>query len=133
MVPKRVIFGSQSKLGFQRALLGGIHGAMVNADLVGESPGRPTFHSCGNHRDMIDAAAFHGRVSPDRLIAFSTKKLTPSPNIFDIGKAVIVLQRTFFERRSPNSQAWVLGKLGQEVLKMLALEGNVCIKSAGHL
>ena len=83
---------------------------MVNAYLIGKSPGLPTFHSCGNDRDMIDATALNGRISTNRFVALSPEQLAAAPDVFNVGKAVVVLQRSFFERRSADAESGVLAQ-----------------------
>ena len=51
----------------------------------------------------VDSTTFNWRISTDRFVALSAKKLAASPDIFDVGKAVVVLVRSFSERRSTDA------------------------------
>src|SRR5271163_969422 len=133
MVSESVIFGSEFKLGLQCTLLGGIHHPMVNAYLVGEGPGLPPFHSRGNDRDMVDSTAFDGGIPANRFVALSPEQLAASPDVFNIGKAVIVLLRSFPERRSANTEVRVFAKLAQKVMKVVRLNRDIGVKIPDHI
>src|SRR5580704_4086211 len=133
MVSKSVIFDSKFELRLQCTLLGGIHHSMVNAYLIGEGPCLPPFHSRGNDRDMVDSTTFDWGISADRFVALSPEQLAASPDIFTIGKAIVVLLGSFPERRSANAKVWIFAKLAQQILKVIRLNRDIGIKIADHI
>ena len=71
---------------------------------------------------MIDAAALQRHVATDRYQALTPKQLTASPNILDVGEAVVVLIRPFAERRAGNPELRRLSHLSDQKLEVLGLE-----------
>src|SRR5271157_6347402 len=106
---------------------------MMNAHLIRKGSSPPTFHSCGNDRDMIDPATFDGCVSTDRVEALSPEQLAAAPDIFNVGKTVAVLPRSFPEGRSADADFGVFGKFVQEVLKVVRFNRHVRIEIADHI
>src|SRR5882762_677585 len=106
---------------------------MMNTDLLSERSCLPTLHSCGYDRDMINATTFDGGVSADFFVTLSPEQLTASPNVFDVGKAVVVLPRSFSEGRPSDTKLRVFSELAQEELEVLRLNRHVSIKIANHL
>ncbi len=80
---------------------------------------------------MIDAASFQGHVYPP--IVFKTlppKKLATAPDVFNVRKAIIVLKRSFSERRSSNAELRLLGQFAHNMSKVFTSERNIGIEIA---
>src|ERR1700687_771300 len=103
---------------------------MMNTDLLCERSCLPTLHSCGHNRDVVNTAALNWRVSADCFVALSPEQLAAPPDIFNNGKAVVVLPRSFPEGCPPDAKLRVLGELAQEEPEMLRLNRHVCIEIA---
>src|ERR1700733_9836260 len=127
MIAERVVFGSEFELCLEYALSRSIHRSMMNAYLVGESPSLPALHSCGNNCDMVDAAAFDRSISTDGFEALPPEQLATAPDIFDVREAVVVLQRSFSERRSTDAEFGVFGEVAQEILEVVGLDRHVAV------
>jgi hypothetical protein len=62
---------------------------MVEALSLRESPGLPTFHSGGDHGDVIDSL-LNRDVAAYIFEAFSPEHLASARNMFDTRKAVVI-------------------------------------------
>src|ERR1700733_7352559 len=101
MIAQRIVFAAVLELRFQRSALRFGDLAVVYAFLLDESSGLPALHSRRNHRDVIDAAAFHRDVSADILKTLAAEKLANAGNVVLADKAVVIhASRAFAERSS---------------------------------
>src|SRR5579863_8558463 len=108
--------------------------AVMDAHFLGEGPSRPTFHSCSDESDIVNAAPLERSVSPDILEAFPPKQLAYPWNIIDTRKHIVVSRFGIFNvRRSYQPQPAVFSELLKQECKEISIERNITVKAANRV
>src|SRR5439155_13053327 len=81
MTSESIVERAISELCIQGAALRRSDFPMMETNLFSKCSGFPALHSCGDNRDVIDAARFHRYVAANLLEALSPKKLASSGNM----------------------------------------------------
>lgn len=106
---------------------------MVDAELLGESPGLPSSRLRSEDCDHIDPAAAYRLIAANGPKTFSPEHLTRAQHIVNAVQATGISDVSLPEGRARDSQSGILGKPGNEEFKIfLIIEGDVCIQVADH-
>src|SRR6266849_10062432 len=77
---------------------------------------------------MINAAALQWNISADRLETFASEQLTSSPDILDVGEAIVVLVRAFSEGSTGDAESSVFSHPRYQKFEMVLPKRHIGVQ-----
>ena len=134
MAAESVVLHSESESRHHAAALGGAHGAVVGAGFLGKRSCFPALHPGGDHRNVIDPAAFHRHIAANFLETLAAEDLACARHMLDTHEAVIVSSvLRILEGGSHQSQLPVPGQLAQQELEVALVKRNIAVQTDDRL
>src|SRR5262245_4751132 len=129
MEPEAVTALAQTEIGENFTLIAArSHGAMMQANLFGESLNAPAFATRRQHGDNIDSASFQRHISTDLFKTGAPKELASARNMLRTGKTVVVCLAALAKGCSNQAELRIRRQALQKKSKVLGIKRDIGIE-----